>query len=362
MRKNMTKQEHGRYSNVDEDEYHVPDNHVEVFPVQIHPARSHQCDREYADRDLSRSSSTQSIHSGSSGSPVIPPRFQRGGLPCTPRHTGPPVNRQLKPGKQIRTQLDERMQAKESTEQNMQPTPSFRSLKPLANDLVKKSGLDLERPCRRDRQRRTQNVECNIPLEGQCLVRLPLNHNQRYSLDLESQLPTDIRLQEKDNSTAQSSVKRQQHHEWPQTKDDQDHIDFVPKERPCQMYNDEDWYIGPCDRVDAEHALHLVNKDGAFLVRDCSRNINSEPFVLVVFHDKRVFNVKIRFIPSKSKYALGTGQRANDMFDSVADIVKFHSIFPVVLIDGRNQSANRYQGNCVLTYPITKEDVNQLLA
>ncbi|KAJ8014659.1 hypothetical protein DPEC_G00017940, partial [Dallia pectoralis] len=313
-------------------------------------------------RDLSRSSSSQSICSGSSGSPVIPPRFHRGGLAFTPRNTGPPVNRQLKPGKQSGTHLDERTQAKESPEQNLQPTPSYRSPQPLANDFVKKTQLDLKRPCRRDRQRRTPNVDCNIPVEDQCLVRAPLNHSQRHSLDLESQMPTDVRLQEKDNPTARSSVKRQQHHEWPQTKDDMEHSDFVPKERPCQMYNKEDWYIGPCERIDAEHALHLVNKDGAFLVRDCSRNIGSEPFVLVVFHDKRVFNVKIRFIPSTSQYALGTGHLANCMFDSVADIVKFHSIFPVVLIDGRNQSANRYKGKCVLTYPLTKENINQLLA
>ncbi|KAL0973632.1 hypothetical protein UPYG_G00207510 [Umbra pygmaea] len=361
MRGNGTKQRQSRYSNVEEDEYHVPDNHEDVFSVQIHPARSPQCNREYADRDLARSSSSQSIHSGSSGSPVIPPRFPRGGLSCTPRNTGPPVNRQLKPGKRSRPQLDERTQDMESTEQqNMQRPP--RSPQHLPDDLIHKlSALEFQRPCRRDRKRGTQNVECNTPLEGQWLEREPLNHSQRYSLDLESQLSTDESLHQRDKPPAQSSVKRQQHHEWPQTKDDAEHIDFIPKERPCQTYKEQDWYIGPCQRVDAEHALHLVNKDGAFVVRDCSRNISSEPFVLVVFHDKRVFNVKIRYIPSMSKYALGNGERTKDMFDSVGDIIKFHSIFPVVLVDGRN-STNKYQGNCVLTYPITKEDVNQLLA
>ncbi|XP_041713069.1 B-cell linker protein isoform X2 [Coregonus clupeaformis] len=363
-RGNKTKQRYGRYSNVEEDRYHVPDNHEEEFLVHIHPARSHESDRDYADRDISRSSYAQSISSTSSGSPIIPPRNPRRGLPCTPPgNTGPAVNRQLKPGKSRRTQLDDRTQVMESTEQNMLLPP--RSTPSLPKNLIiKLAGLDLQRPCRRE-QRGQQHVECNTPSKGHCSGRERTIQSQRYSLDLEFQLNTDIRLQQRHNTPEESSVKRQQHHEWPQTKDDVEQHDFVPKERPCQTYNEQDWYIGACDRAEAEHALHLVNKDGAFLVRNCSRNTDSEPFVLAVFHDKRVFNVKIRFIDSTSKYALGTGQSANDvsrqMFDTVADIVKFHTIFPVVLINGRNQSASKYHGNCVLTYPITKEVVNQLL-
>ncbi|CAB1337482.1 unnamed protein product [Coregonus sp. 'balchen'] len=286
-------------------------------------------------RDISRSSYAQSISSTSSGSPIIPPRNPRRGLPCTPPgNTRPAVNRQLKPGKSRRTQLDDRTQVMESTEQNMLLPP--RSTPSLPKNLIiKLAGLDLQRPCRRDRQRGQQHVECNTPSKGHCSGRERTIQSQRYSLDLEFQLNTDIRLQQRHNTPEESSVKRQQHHEWPQTKDDVEQHDFVPKERPCQ--------------------------DGAFLVRNCSRNTDSEPFVLAVFHDKRVFNVKIRFIDSTSKYALGTGQSANDMFDTVADIVKFHTIFPVVLINGRNQSASKYHGNCVLTYPITKEVVNQLL-
>uniref|UniRef100_A0A4W6FH22 SH2 domain-containing protein n=1 Tax=Lates calcarifer TaxID=8187 RepID=A0A4W6FH22_LATCA len=113
----------------------------------------------------------------------------------------------------------------------------------------------------------------------------------------------------------------------------------------CELHRqtscEEDWYVGACTRADAEHALHLVNRDGAFLVRDCSVNSNSEPLVLAVYHEKKVYNVKIRFMQSTSKYALGTGQRSKDvseMFDSVADIIKFHTIFPIILVSGRNIS------------------------
>lgn len=125
------------------------------------------------------------------------------------------------------------------------------------------------------------------------------------------------------------------------------------------------------------------------MVRDCSTNSNFEPLVLVVYHEKKVYNVKIRFVESTKKYALGTGYRSNDvsehisenvslrtlnhtiftlipfifpqMFDSVADIIKFHSIFPITLVSGRTAMGNKYPDNCVLTFPITKGDVERLL-
>ncbi len=56
---------------------------------------------------------------------------------------------------------------------------------------------------------------------------------------------------------------------------------------------------------------HQPHQNGAFLVRDCSISTNSEPLVLTVYHDKKVYNVKIRFIESMSKYILG--QRSNDV-------------------------------------------------
>lgn len=49
------------------------------------------------------------------------------------------------------------------------------------------------------------------------------------------------------------------------------------------------------------------------MVRDCSVNTNSEPLVLSVYHERKVYNVKIRFIESTGKFALGTSQRSNDV-------------------------------------------------
>uniref|UniRef100_A0AAY4E7G7 SH2 domain-containing protein n=1 Tax=Denticeps clupeoides TaxID=299321 RepID=A0AAY4E7G7_9TELE len=95
----------------------------------------------------------------------------------------------------------------------------------------------------------------------------------------------------------------------------------------------------------------VLQQEGAFLVRDCSKSTAREPYVLVVFYDNRVFNIQIRFDQSTQKYSLGTGLRTHDTFDSVADIIKFHSIFPVILIDGRNPRNDQQKRNCVLMYP-----------
>ncbi|XP_076143615.1 cytokine-dependent hematopoietic cell linker-like isoform X2 [Alosa pseudoharengus] len=129
------------------------------------------------------------------------------------------------------------------------------------------------------------------------------------------------------------SVKRH-HHEWPQEKGDLDHSNFHPQERPAE--------------------------EGAFLVRDCSKCTPQEPLVLAVFYKHRVYNIQIRYSECSSKYTLGTGLRTNDAFDNVADIIKFHSIFPIALIDGRNPNEDQRR-TCVLLYPVTRTDILQLL-
>lgn len=119
-------------------------------------------------------------------------------------------------------------------------------------------------------------------------------------------------------------------------------------------------------------------------MRDCSVDTDSEPLVLVVYNEKKVYNVKIRFIKDTAKYALGMQQRSNHVrlvdsrrvlcymlpltscppsqtFDTVADIIKYHTIFPILLISGRAVAGSRYPENCLLTCPVTRRDVQQLL-
>nr|XP_020480421.1 cytokine-dependent hematopoietic cell linker isoform X2 [Monopterus albus] len=308
-------------------------------------------DRHRNQRDLPRSSSAQSLSSPFTDNfnimPRCPPRE-------TPHSTGPAVNRALKPGRR-NTRLDKsptHVQPGDQHPHRCSPSPP-----PFTSELDKfLPGLTLQEPCREDGNlRAAKKGEFSSQSKGLRGAEgvSALRTTQRYSLDLDS---LEIK-EERTQQNLEMVPSKRHHHEWPQTKNSDQH-EFVPKEKPQQTYG-EDWYIGTCNRADAEHALHLVNKDGAFLVRDCSINTNSEPLVLAVYHEKKVYNVKIRFIESTGKYVLG--QRSTDMFDSVADIIKFHTIFPIILISGRNMPGIKFPENCVLTYPVTRRDVYQLL-
>lgn len=111
------------------------------------------------------------------------------------------------------------------------------------------------------------------------------------------------------------------------------------------------WYVGECSRQAVEDALMQESKDGAFLVRDCSTKSVAEPYVLMVFHGNKVYNVKIRFLEGTQKFALGTGRRGNEKFDSVEDMVEHYRSFPIILIDGKDRSGI-HREQCYLTQPL----------
>ncbi|XP_040602955.1 cytokine-dependent hematopoietic cell linker [Mesocricetus auratus] len=112
-----------------------------------------------------------------------------------------------------------------------------------------------------------------------------------------------------------------------------------------------EWYIGEYSRQAVEEVLMRENKDGTFLVRDCSTKSEAEPYVLMVFYGNKVYNVKIRFLESNQQFALGTGLRGNEMFDSVEDIIEHYTYFPIVLIDGKDK-AGEHRVQCYLTQPL----------
>ncbi|CAJ1058965.1 cytokine-dependent hematopoietic cell linker [Xyrichtys novacula] len=357
----------GGYNNVFEPEYDVVDDQEEVLNVRIFPARPIHEEREYADRNLPRSSSAHSLSSLAAGNSNTYPRE----IQLNPT-AGPAINRDLKPGRKKTTRLG-KANLKEDVTTDSPPRPQKStyltnvymlcppSAQPFASELVSRlSALALHEPCRKGGQRATrQGGFSQQSRDPERADHASTPHtNQRHSLDLETH---DIEKSNHPLLLKERVSSKRHHHEWPQTKEDFDQHDFVPMEKPQQTYCQEDWYIGPCNRADAEHALHLVNKDGAFLVRDCSINTDSQPLVLAVYYGKKVYNVKIRYMENSSKYVLGTGQRQNDMFDSVADIIKFHSIFPITLISGRSIPGSRCPENCVLTCSVTKSDVDQLL-
>ncbi|NXX77253.1 CLNK protein, partial [Urocolius indicus] len=92
---------------------------------------------------------------------------------------------------------------------------------------------------------------------------------------------------------------------------------------PEQDLNKYEWYIGHYDRREAEKALLQENTDETFLVRDCSKKSNAEPYVLVVYYRRRVYNIKVRFLEESQQYMLGTGLRGDDVSIIPSNIIAF---------------------------------------
>ncbi|XP_007887175.1 cytokine-dependent hematopoietic cell linker [Callorhinchus milii] len=112
-----------------------------------------------------------------------------------------------------------------------------------------------------------------------------------------------------------------------------------------------DWYVSSYDRYEAERALTETNKDGSFLVRDSSKKSPDQPYVLVVYYGSKVYNIQIRYFGDSKQYALGTGLRGHDIFDSVSEMIQFHRNIPLRLIDRRDQTGIQME-HCILTSPV----------
>ncbi|XP_056372497.1 lymphocyte cytosolic protein 2 [Hyla sarda] len=106
----------------------------------------------------------------------------------------------------------------------------------------------------------------------------------------------------------------------------------------------EQWYLGSISRMDAEHALRSVNKDGTFLVRNCSQSTLSQPYVLMVLYKNKVYNVRIRYDQKNEVYLLGSG--GHETFESVSEIIDYFRKTPLLLIDGKDRGSRQH---CKLT-------------
>uniref|UniRef100_A0A8C2XA95 SH2 domain-containing protein n=1 Tax=Cyclopterus lumpus TaxID=8103 RepID=A0A8C2XA95_CYCLU len=98
----------------------------------------------------------------------------------------------------------------------------------------------------------------------------------------------------------------------------------------------------------AEGCLKRVNKDGAFLVRDSTRQQANQPFTLMVLYQDKVYNIQIR--QHNHNFLLGTGLKVQEFFPSVIGIVGHYSQNPLLLIDAKNRASGQ-QNQCMLADP-----------
>ncbi|XP_015239514.1 PREDICTED: lymphocyte cytosolic protein 2 [Cyprinodon variegatus] len=111
---------------------------------------------------------------------------------------------------------------------------------------------------------------------------------------------------------------------------------------------DPNWYVGKVTRGQAEGCLKRVYKDGAYLVRDSTKQLPNQPFTLMVFYQDKVYNIQIR--QQNQQFQLGTGLKAQEFFPSVCDIINHYSHSPLVLIDAKNRTSS-HQNQCLLSDP-----------
>ncbi|OCT71630.1 hypothetical protein XELAEV_18034608mg [Xenopus laevis] len=100
----------------------------------------------------------------------------------------------------------------------------------------------------------------------------------------------------------------------------------------------KEWYAASCDRKKAEEALYTSCKDGSFLVRQSSGQDPKQPYTLVVFYNRKVYNIPVRFIEETRQYALGREKSGEEKFSSVAEMIMSHQRMPLVLIDSQNNT------------------------
>ncbi|MEE6485748.1 hypothetical protein FKM82_014385, partial [Ascaphus truei] len=108
-------------------------------------------------------------------------------------------------------------------------------------------------------------------------------------------------------------------------------------EQEAGVFN-KDWYASTCDRKTAEEALYASYKDGSFLVRKSSGQDSNQPYTLVVFYNRRVYNIPVRFIETTRQYALGREKSGEERFNSVAEMIDNHQRTSLVLIDSQNNT------------------------
>uniref|UniRef100_W5MK50 B cell linker n=1 Tax=Lepisosteus oculatus TaxID=7918 RepID=W5MK50_LEPOC len=118
-------------------------------------------------------------------------------------------------------------------------------------------------------------------------------------------------------------------------------------EQEAGVYS-KSWYASTSERKVAEDALMKTNKDGSFLIRKSSGHDAKQPYTLVVFYKKKVYNIPVRYIESSKQYALGREKAGEEWFSSVADMIENHQHNPLVLIDSQNNTKDSTK----LKYPV----------
>ncbi|EOB01447.1 Mast cell immunoreceptor signal transducer [Anas platyrhynchos] len=116
-----------------------------------------------------------------------------------------------------------------------------------------------------------------------------------------------------------------------------------PSPVQCTSYESKSFTKHSLVKQEMKSLTQPIEKDETFLVRDCSKKSNTEPYVLVVYYGRRVYNIKVRFLEDSQQYALGTGLRGNDNkkpYSAATEVNGYQLMLPGVGADSKATFSN----------------------
>lgn len=107
----------------------------------------------------------------------------------------------------------------------------------------------------------------------------------------------------------------------------------LPDARPADSLKQYPWFLGSLDKKVAENALNSFSKEGAFIVRNSSKDPNS--YSMSLYFNKSVRHLRVPRLQNK-KYVLGDSGKVQ--FDTIVELVDYYSQHHVDLKSGGSTS------------------------
>lgn len=107
----------------------------------------------------------------------------------------------------------------------------------------------------------------------------------------------------------------------------------LPDQKPADSLKQYPWFLGPLDKKVAENALNSFSKEGAFIVRNSSKDLNS--YSMSLYFNRSVRHLRIPRLQNK-KYVLGDSGKVQ--FDTIVELVDYYSQHHVDLRSGGSTS------------------------
>ncbi|XP_058968558.2 B-cell linker protein-like isoform X4 [Pocillopora verrucosa] len=107
----------------------------------------------------------------------------------------------------------------------------------------------------------------------------------------------------------------------------------LPDQKSADPLKQYPWFLGPLDKKVAENALNSFSKEGAFIVRNSSKDPNS--YSMSLYFNRSVRHLRIPRLQNK-KYVLGDSGKVQ--FDTIVELVDYYSQHHVDLRSGGSTS------------------------